>query len=211
MVGLWRDPRCPLSFCASAPMRILFFLLFAALTAPEALAQPPYGPPGGLGDRIQRGLEDNALYLGGAVVALTSGAATVGVMDVAGLPEEAQVAGAYVVGAAGFALGAHGAAELIGIDGTLRNAFGDAMSGVAVGVPAGVATALLINAVTPDSGCDGLICFDDGAFLGAFVGMGVAIAVPVTWVVLDYRDDGASFQVRPLAPGGLGLTATVGF
>ncbi|MEL6614117.1 MAG: hypothetical protein AAFQ43_00180 [Bacteroidota bacterium] len=191
-------------------MRVLALALLSCLAVTSALAQPPYGPPGSLGDRIQRGLEDNALYLGGGLVAVTGGIATVGAMNAAGLPEGAQIVGAYVVGAAGFALGAHGAAQLVGIDGTLQNAFGDAMSGVAIGAPAGVATALLLNAMIQDSGCDGLVCIDSGALAAGFAGIGVAIMVPVAWVVFDYRNDGSTFRLLPVGPGGLGLTASIG-
>lgn len=188
----------------------LLLALIVVASAPEARAQPPYGTPGTLAERFQRGLEDNALQLGGGVVALASGFVTVEAMELAGLSDEAQIAGAYFVGAAGFALGVHGAAQLVGVDGTLRNAMGDAMTGAAIGAPAGVATMFLLGAVIPESECSGFICLDSRTLIAAFAGAGVAVGVPVLWVLLDYRNESPPVRLGASGTSGPGVALSVG-
>lgn len=193
-------------------MRYLTLLLLV-LVMPEALAQPPYGTPTqDLGEHIRRGLEDNAMVLGGGIGAMGAGVTTVWVLDGVGAGTDLKVAGGYVAGAAGFALGVHGAAQLIGVDGTLRNAMGDVMSGVAIGAPAGAALIFLLDATVPDERdpCNGLICLDSRAFTIAALGAGVALAVPITWVLADYRNTAPVILRRPDGKPAPGLSLSFG-
>lgn len=103
-----------------------------------------------------------------------------------------------VVFPAGVALGVYGTGRLLGIDASLRNTLGDAVSGMVVGSAAGYAVYLLAG--SPYSG-------DLGAALHIAAG---AVVGSVAWSVADVRAEPAVLRT----PGGervAGLALTLAF
>jgi hypothetical protein len=168
-----------------------FFALLTALAALAAPARAQEIPPAErvLGAAQRFGERVMLFYAGYAAGALST--ATVGLaLDAAGAPDEVVypvAIAAYPVGVAG---GVYGAGRLLGVEGSFRNALGDAVTGTAVGVALGGSILLLYDASLDDEENDDLgdaFAFSFEALGYTFLAIGVAAVIPVVWTVSDFR------------------------
>ena len=173
-------------------MRLLLALALSVSCAASVRAQ--YNEPS---PHTAARLGETVVLAYGGMMGAGVGAGAAGLV-VAGteMPTGAAVPVVLAGAAVGLAGGVHGAGTVLGVDGSFRNALGDAGAGVAVGALAGAGTVLFLDAVVPEPEREpcGFSCpfVDFGALerdLGiAAAGAFVAVAVPLVWVVSDYRD-----------------------
>lgn len=164
-------------------------LLLAAAAAPMASAQE--APDSEPDRRLLRPLgEDILLTTTGLMAGATSAMIVGGFAHLGDAPLSVGVPLGIAGGLTGMALGVHGTARLIGVDGTLANALGDAFSGGAVGVATiGVTVGAIQLLQEGGATCSGtyLWCLHPLVEATATVGFATAVLIPVLWVVSDYR------------------------
>jgi hypothetical protein len=165
-------------------------LLFVASGASAQMAASPAAPTDGT--------VDFALGTGALVGALVGLGVGIEVGKLAG-PEVGWPV-AVTAATVGMAAGAHGVGEWMGLNGTFRNALGDAASGVVLGAAVGTAAAGLI-ALSAEIAGDGSEELELLGLAAGGIGIIVAIAVPIVWVVSDYADARVSPTAMRVASG----------
>lgn len=184
-------------------MRRLLLVLLISIS-PEALAQGLASEPP---ERSQvRTLGETVLITyGGVATGMAAAVATAQLIEAEGLPSGVGLPIGYAVGVTGFALGVHGTARLLGVEGTLGNALGDAWAGGAIGLVVGGTAILLANEMNSSSGGYGCVfCRSSRSEFAAVVGVTTAVLAPIVWVITDYRD------VQPTVLRGLDGTSAPG-